>query len=113
MYCLGPGESGKSTIFKQMKIIQDGGGYSREELLEYKYIIFANCISQMKCLVDAGAKLGIDVANPANRVSGHMTFMCTYGVDFCGCDLLCYVLKVVVYDCCGYLFNLRQLPCIC
>jgi len=64
---LGPGESGKSTIFKQMKIIQDNGGYSREELLEYKYIIFANCISQMKCLVDAGVKLGIDVANVANK----------------------------------------------
>lgn len=64
---LGPGESGKSTIFKQMKIIQDNGGYSKDELLEYKYIIFANCISQMKCLVDAGAKLGIDVANPSNK----------------------------------------------
>jgi len=64
---LGPGESGKSTVFKQMKIIQDGGGYSTEELLEYKYIIFANCISQMKCLVDAGIKLGMDVANLANK----------------------------------------------
>jgi len=66
---LGPGESGKSTIFKQMKIIQDNGGYTKEELLEYKYIIFANCISQMKCLVDAGVKLHMDVANPANRVA--------------------------------------------
>jgi guanine nucleotide-binding protein subunit alpha len=64
---LGPGESGKSTIFKQMKIIQDGGGYTRDELLEYKYIIFANCISQMKCLVDAGIKLGMDAATPANK----------------------------------------------
>jgi len=66
---LGPGESGKSTIFKQMKIIQDGGGYTTEELLEYKYIIFANCISQMKCLVDAGIKLGMGVANPANQTA--------------------------------------------
>jgi len=64
---LGPGESGKSTIFKQMKIIQDNGGYSTEELLEYKYIIFANCISQMKCLVDAGVKLGMDVDSSANK----------------------------------------------
>ena len=36
--------------------------------MEYKYIIFANCISQMKCLVEAGVRLGIDVANIANKV---------------------------------------------
>jgi len=64
---LGPGESGKSTIFKQMKIIQDNGGYTKEELMEYKYIIFANCISQMKCLVDAGVKLGMDVASISSK----------------------------------------------
>lgn len=71
-YISGPGESGKSTIFKQMKIIQDNGGYSKEELLEYKYIIFANCISQMKCLVDAGVKLGMDVTNPSNKVHTYL-----------------------------------------
>jgi len=63
---LGSGESGKSTIFKQMKIIQEHGGYSTEELLEYKYIIFANCISQMKCLVDAGIRLHMGVQNSGN-----------------------------------------------
>ncbi|GAM20275.1 hypothetical protein SAMD00019534_034500 [Acytostelium subglobosum LB1] len=48
---LGPGESGKSTIFKQMKIIQEDGGFTTEERLEYRYIIYGNCISQMKVLV--------------------------------------------------------------
>lgn len=51
-----------------MKIIQDGGGYTTEELLEYKYIIFANCVSQMKCLVDAGIKMHMGVSNPQNKV---------------------------------------------
>jgi len=78
---LGPGESGKSTIFKQMKIIQDNGGYTQEELLEYKYIIFANCISQMKCLVDAGVKLGIDVANVANKNAFHRMLALSTGGD--------------------------------
>lgn len=64
---LGPGESGKSTIFKQMKIIQDDGGFSTDELLEFKYVVYANAISQMKCLVDAGVKLNMGVANPANE----------------------------------------------
>jgi len=64
---LGPGESGKSTVFKQMKIIQDHGGYSKEELMEYKYVVFGNCISQMKCLVEAAQILGIGVA-PYNKL---------------------------------------------
>lgn len=65
---LGPGESGKSTVFKQMKIIQDHGGYSKDELLEYKYIIFGNCITQMKCMLEAAQKLNMTVANPENLV---------------------------------------------
>jgi len=64
---LGPGESGKSTVFKQMKIIQQNGGYSTEELLEYKYIIFGNCISQMRCLVEAAKKLNLEPAQ-ANKI---------------------------------------------
>ncbi|EFA78933.1 G-protein subunit alpha 5 [Heterostelium album PN500] len=56
---LGPGESGKSTIFKQMKIIQDDGGFTTEERLEYRYIIYGNCISQMKVLVMHAVKCEI------------------------------------------------------
>lgn len=63
---LGPGESGKSTVFKQMKIIQDHGGYSKEELLEYKYIVFANCITQMKCVLEAAQRMNATVVNPEN-----------------------------------------------
>jgi len=53
---LGPGESGKSTVFKQMKIIQDGGGFSRDELMSFRHIVHANCISQMRVLVQAAAR---------------------------------------------------------
>jgi len=48
---LGPGESGKSTIFKQMKIIQDRGGYNKEELVSYKMSIYYNCVSQMRIML--------------------------------------------------------------
>ncbi|KAM9942377.1 hypothetical protein ACTFIW_001976 [Dictyostelium discoideum] len=58
---LGPGESGKSTIFKQMKIIQEDGGYSVEELLEYRAFVYSNCISQMEALLTASAKLNIEL----------------------------------------------------
>jgi guanine nucleotide-binding protein subunit alpha len=53
---LGPGESGKSTIFKQMKIIQDNGGFTKEELMGFKHVVHANCISQMRVLVQAAAR---------------------------------------------------------
>ncbi|KAN0042132.1 hypothetical protein ACTFIV_004691 [Dictyostelium citrinum] len=64
---LGPGESGKSTIFKQMKIIQDDGGFSIDERLEYRYIIYGNCISQMKVLVTAAISQDLKPHNPANE----------------------------------------------
>lgn len=64
---LGPGESGKSTIFKQMKIISKSGGYSEEELMAYRYIIYGNCITQMKVIVSAAFKLGLEFGSPDNR----------------------------------------------
>jgi len=64
---LGPGESGKSTIFKQMKIIQKNGGFKEEERNSYKYIIYGNCITQMKVIVSAAAKLGIEMELEENK----------------------------------------------
>jgi hypothetical protein len=40
MLLLGPGESGKSTLFKQMKILAREGGYSEAELVKYKANIY-------------------------------------------------------------------------
>jgi len=56
---LGPGESGKSTIFKQMKIIQLNGGYTQKELEQFRPIIYNNLISQMKVLVGAAEKMAV------------------------------------------------------
>jgi len=64
---LGPGESGKSTIFKQMKIIQDHGGFTTDELQSYKYIVYGNCVTQMKVIVSMAAKLGTPLDNDENR----------------------------------------------
>jgi len=64
---LGPGESGESTVFKQMKIIQKNGGYKPEELATYKFIVYGNCITQMKVIVSAAMKLGIDMENEENK----------------------------------------------
>jgi phage/plasmid-associated DNA primase len=67
---LGAGESGKSTIFKQMKIIHHNG-YTNEERLEFKPIIQSNIVRNMKALVTASLSLGIPIENPENRERAH------------------------------------------
>ncbi|KAJ5072433.1 guanine nucleotide-binding protein alpha-4 subunit-related [Anaeramoeba ignava] len=59
---LGAGESGKSTLFKQMKILQNGK-FGKEESVFYKPYIYENCISQMKALINEAEKLGIPIEN--------------------------------------------------
>lgn len=58
---LGAGESGKSTIAKQMKIIYLRG-FSDNERRPYREIIFSNIIMSMRSLVLAVDKFGEQVA---------------------------------------------------
>jgi len=57
---LGAGESGKSTIAKQMKILYKES-FSEEERNSYKSIIYNNCVSSMRTIVKAANSLGITV----------------------------------------------------
>ncbi|GFZ46941.1 Guanine nucleotide-binding protein subunit alpha [Saitozyma sp. JCM 24511] len=66
---LGSGESGKSTIVKQMKIIHQNG-YSKEELMNYKLIVHKNILDSAQTLVMAMRKLSLDPVDPANRTHG-------------------------------------------
>jgi energy-coupling factor transporter ATP-binding protein EcfA2 len=50
---LGPGESGKSTLFKQLQIIQDSGGYTEAQLREFIPNIRNNIVANMKILLGA------------------------------------------------------------
>ncbi|KAF9028550.1 heterotrimeric G-protein alpha subunit, GPA1-like protein [Hymenopellis radicata] len=52
MLLLGAGESGKSTVLKQMKLIHHGG-YNDQERDSYKEIIFSNTIQSMRAILDA------------------------------------------------------------
>ncbi|KAJ3449773.1 guanine nucleotide-binding protein g(o) subunit alpha [Anaeramoeba flamelloides] len=57
---LGAGESGKSTLFKQMKLLQDGN-FDEEDFDRFTEIIRQNIITQMKVLIMATEKLNIEV----------------------------------------------------
>jgi len=63
---LGAGESGKSTIVKQMKLLYQDG-YSQEERSAFKEVIFSNTIQSMKVLVNACQKLEINISKPDNK----------------------------------------------
>lgn len=48
----GPGESGKSTFIKQMRIIH-GKGYSTEELAAFRRLVHSNVVTAMQLLLEA------------------------------------------------------------
>eukprot|EP00121_Abeoforma_whisleri_P006573 Awhi_evm1s5982 len=49
---LGAGESGKSTIVKQMKIIHDEG-FTDAERAAYKDVVCGNVVLSMQCILNA------------------------------------------------------------
>lgn len=64
MLLLGAGESGKSTILKQMKLIHQGS-YNNDERDAYREIIFSNTVQSMRVILEAMDMMGIDLANPS------------------------------------------------
>ncbi|KAG9286883.1 hypothetical protein G9A89_012433 [Geosiphon pyriformis] len=66
MLLLGAGESGKSTILKQMKLIHDGG-YSPEERESFKEIIFSNTVQSMRVILDAMDNMSLSLRNESNQ----------------------------------------------
>lgn len=70
---LGAGESGKSTIVKQMKIIHETG-YSDEERKNYRPVVFSNTIQSMVALLRAMGTLKIDFESPSRVEDAHKFF---------------------------------------
>lgn len=66
MLLLGAGESGKSTILKQMKLIHDGG-YSEDERMAFREIIYSNSIQSMRVILEAREALGMPLRDQQNR----------------------------------------------
>ncbi|EIW80154.1 heterotrimeric G protein alpha subunit [Coniophora puteana RWD-64-598 SS2] len=65
---LGSGESGKSTIVKQMKIIHQNG-FTPDELMSYKATIFKNTLDSAQGIVLFMRKINVDCELPNNRVN--------------------------------------------
>ncbi|KAI9491619.1 guanine nucleotide-binding protein subunit alpha [Zychaea mexicana] len=66
MLLLGAGESGKSTILKQMKLIHDDG-YSLDEREAFKEIIFSNTVQSMRVILEAMDDMGVSFSDGDNQ----------------------------------------------
>lgn len=55
---LGAGESGKSTVVKQMRLIH-GSGFSDRERVQYTGVIWSDAVQSMRILVSSAQQLGI------------------------------------------------------
>jgi guanine nucleotide-binding protein G(i) subunit alpha len=74
----GSGESGKSTIVKQMKIIHQNG-YTVDELALYRLTIYKNLTDCAKALIGAMRQFDIEPQNPENVE--YSDFLLDYQVD--------------------------------
>lgn len=75
---LGSGESGKSTIVKQMKIIHLKG-YSDDELYNYRPTVFKNLIECARAVINAMRQFDIEPTNEENKA--HCDFVLEYSVE--------------------------------
>uniref|UniRef100_A0AAY5KSE4 Guanine nucleotide-binding protein G(I) subunit alpha-1 n=1 Tax=Esox lucius TaxID=8010 RepID=A0AAY5KSE4_ESOLU len=71
---LGAGESGKSTIVKQMKIIHEAG-YSEEECKQYKAVVYSNTIQSIIAIIRAMGRLKIDFSDAARADDARQLFV--------------------------------------
>lgn len=72
---IGSGESGKSTIVKQMKIIHLQG-YSNEELFLYRSTVFKNLVECAKAVITAMQQFDIEPQLEENKA--HSIFLMEY-----------------------------------
>ena len=68
IYNTGAGESGKSTILKQMRLIYTKDGFTKNEKEEWRVIIFNNILDGLRMTVAAMEEYGIEFENEKTKV---------------------------------------------
>jgi len=66
---LGTGESGKSTVFKQMQIIYGQEGFSENEKATFRYVLRRNVVESMQTLLMGCQKFSIPFKNPDSETA--------------------------------------------
>ncbi|PUU74549.1 guanine nucleotide binding protein, alpha subunit [Tuber borchii] len=71
---LGAGESGKSTILKQMKLIH-ASGFSKNDRDDYRVIIFSNLLNSFKIILEAMESYDLTFQNEENEAYVELVIM--------------------------------------
>ncbi|KAG0129296.1 guanine nucleotide binding protein, alpha subunit [Tuber indicum] len=71
---LGAGESGKSTILKQMKLIH-ASGFSKNDRDDYRVIIFSNLLNSFKIILEAMESYDLTFQNDGNEAHVELVIM--------------------------------------
>lgn len=80
---LGSGESGKTTIVKQMKIIHQSG-YSQDERALFRTTIYKNILDGAKAICEALDKLAIMPEDETTLVNDLPSYSCASADDYTG-----------------------------
>jgi len=80
MLLLGAGESGKSTFTKQIKVIHLGG-FSEEERMHFKEVIFENVMYSIRGLISAAEKHNLELLEKNKATSFRLLEVATVELD--------------------------------
>lgn len=64
---LGAGESGKSTVLKQMRLIH-ASGFKASEREGFRIVVFFNVFSTIQTLLEALEVLNLELTDPISKV---------------------------------------------
>lgn len=85
---LGTGESGKSTILKQMVVLFDAGGFSQHELATYRHVVRRNVVECMQVLVDGAERFGFRLGEESRAAAALVREVDTLDTRFWRRDLV-------------------------
>ncbi|CAB3399085.1 unnamed protein product [Caenorhabditis bovis] len=78
---LGPGESGKSTVLKQMKLMHQSA-YSSHELMEKKYLVFLNIMQGMQQMLNFVEENSLQLSEALQECADYVTkYIKKHGLD--------------------------------
>lgn len=79
MLLLGAGESGKSTILKQMRLIYNKP-YDAEERESYREIVYSNTVQSMRVLLEGVASMHVAI-DPRNQTNWDIIMSCPAQIE--------------------------------
>jgi len=86
---LGTGESGKSTIFKQMQILYSQEGFNENEKAAYRAVARKNVIESLHTLINGCSKFGYQIKEgPAAEAARHVMKLDPLSRDFWSAEVV-------------------------